>query len=174
MLERIHPKTALLLADAKQSLLAFTSFPRADWRQIWDTNPLERPNRETKRRTDVVGMFPNPETLGRLTAAVLVEQHGGWAATQPEVLGRERPEGAQPTRRPRRGGDATTHHHLKHEDRPTRGIGSYATPRDAIMNCETIRYELARESSSVSATFEATFFVVDLRIPDQVGRYMVL
>jgi len=93
---------------------------------------------------------------------------------QLEVIGRERPEGAQPTRRPRRGGNAATKHHLKYEDRPTRGTGNYATPRGDIMNYETIRYELARECSSVSATFEATFFVVDLRIPDKVGRYMVL
>ncbi len=86
MLERIHPKTAELLAEAKEDLLAFTSFPRAHWRQIWSTNPLERLNREIKRRTDVVGVFPNPEALLRLTTMVLIEQHDEWAATNRRYL----------------------------------------------------------------------------------------
>lgn len=86
MLERIHPKTAGLLADAREDLLAFTSFPRAHWRQIWSTNPLERLNREIKRRTDVVGVFSNPEALLRLTTAVLMEQHDEWAASHRRYL----------------------------------------------------------------------------------------
>ena len=86
MVERIHPKTAELLADSKEDLLAFTNFPRAHWRQIWSTNPLERLNREIKRRTDVVGVFPNPEALLRLTTAVLMEQHDEWAATNRRYL----------------------------------------------------------------------------------------
>jgi transposase-like protein len=86
MLERIHPKTAELLAEAKEDLLAFTNFPRAHWRQIWSTNPLERLNREIKRRTDVVGVFPNPEALLRLTTMVLIEQHDEWAATNRRYL----------------------------------------------------------------------------------------
>jgi transposase-like protein len=86
MLERIHPKTAELLAEAKEDLLAFTSFPRAHWRQIWSTNPLERLNREIKRRTDGVGVFPNPEALLRLTTMVLIEQHDEWAATNRRYL----------------------------------------------------------------------------------------
>ena len=86
MLERIHPKTADLLADAKEDLLAFTSFPRAHWRQIWSTNPLERLNREIKRRTDVVGVFPDPEAFLRLTTAVLMEQHDEWAASNRRYL----------------------------------------------------------------------------------------
>jgi len=86
MLERIHPKTAELLADAKEDLLAFTGFPRAHWRQIWSTNTLERLNREIKRRTDVVGVFPNPEALLRLTTTVLIEQHDEWAATNRRYL----------------------------------------------------------------------------------------
>jgi putative transposase len=52
MLERSHPKVG--------DLLAFTGFPRAHWRQIWSTNPLERLNRDVKRRTDVVGGVPQP------------------------------------------------------------------------------------------------------------------
>ena len=75
MLARIHRKTADLLADASEDLLAFTSLPGADWRQIWSTSPLAHLNRDIKRRTDVVGVFPNPEALLRLTTTVLMEQH---------------------------------------------------------------------------------------------------
>ena len=80
MLSRSHPKVAQMLDDAKEDLLAFTGFPIKHWRQIWSTNPLERVNKEIKRRTDVVGVFPNPAALLRLAGAVLVEQHDEWEA----------------------------------------------------------------------------------------------
>ena len=80
MLQRSHPKVAGMLEDAKEDLLAFTNFPQKHWRQIWSTNPLERVNKEIKRRTDVVGVFPNPAALLRLAGAVLVEQHDEWEA----------------------------------------------------------------------------------------------
>jgi putative transposase len=80
MLERSHPKVAVMLSDARGDLLAFTGFPQRHWRQIWSTNPLERVNKEVKRRTDVVGVFPNPAALLRLASAVLVEQHDEWEA----------------------------------------------------------------------------------------------
>ncbi|CAB4964708.1 MAG: IS256 family transposase [Actinobacteria bacterium] len=80
MLGRQLPKVEAMLREAKDDLLAFTGFPQAHWRQIWSTNPLERVNKEIKRRTDVVGVFPNPEALLRLAGAVLVEQHDEWAA----------------------------------------------------------------------------------------------
>ena len=80
MLTRQLPKLARFFDDAKTDVLAFTGFPQAHWRQIWSTNPLERVNKEIKRRTDVVGVFPNPEALLRLAGAVLVEQHDEWAA----------------------------------------------------------------------------------------------
>ena len=80
MLARSHPKVAQMLQDAKEDLLAFTGFPIKHWRQIWSTNPLERVNKEIKRRTDVVGVFPNPAALLRLAGAVLVEQHDEWEA----------------------------------------------------------------------------------------------
>ncbi len=69
-----------MMQEAKKDLLAFTSFPQVHWRQLWSTNPLERVNKKIKRRTDVVGVFPNPEALLRLAGAVLVEQHDEWAA----------------------------------------------------------------------------------------------
>ncbi len=80
MLGRQLPKVETMMRDAKDDLLAFAAFPHAHWRQIWSTNPLERTNKEIKRRTDVVEVFPNPEALLRLAGAVLVEQHDEWAA----------------------------------------------------------------------------------------------
>ncbi|TFD19924.1 IS256 family transposase [Cryobacterium sp. TMT2-23] len=80
MLERTHPKVAKMLHDARADILAFCGFPPKHWRQIWSTNPIERLNKEIKRRTDVVGVFPNPAALLRLAGAVLVEQHDEWEA----------------------------------------------------------------------------------------------
>ena len=80
MLERSHPAVAEMLDQVRDELLAFADFPSQHWQQIWSTNPLERLNKEIKRRTNVVGVFPNPAALLRLSGHVLIEQHDEWDA----------------------------------------------------------------------------------------------
>lgn len=80
MLGAQFPKVKTMLLEAEQDLTAFAAFPDRHWKKIWSTNPLERVNREIKRRADVVQVFPHDDALLRLVTAVLFEMHDEWIA----------------------------------------------------------------------------------------------
>jgi putative transposase len=85
-LGRQFPAVEQMLREAEADICAFAPFPQAHWRRIWSTNPLERLIKEVKRRADVVGIFPDEQSILRLVGAVLIEAHDEWAIAERRYL----------------------------------------------------------------------------------------
>ncbi|MHB2029333.1 MAG: IS256 family transposase [Acidimicrobiales bacterium] len=88
-LKRQFSVVAEMLLDAAEDITAFRHFPTNHWQKIWSTNSLERLNAEIKRRTNVVGIFPNDAAALRLITAVCVEQHDEWSVSERRYLSQE-------------------------------------------------------------------------------------
>jgi hypothetical protein len=138
-IQKQFAEVAAMLDDTRPDLLAFAGFPHRHWGQIWSTNPLERVNKEIKRRTDIVGVFPNPAALLRLAGAVLVEQHDEWEAGDRRYFLRivhARTEDHEHPDRTGRGGEGTR----LSENTPLKGT-SHQRPMKAGSLWETVKHK---------------------------------
>lgn len=77
-----QPKLGTLMESSRDDVLAYMDFPREHWAQIASTNPLERVNREIKRRSDVIGIFPNDKAIVRLVGALMLETNDEWTVAR--------------------------------------------------------------------------------------------
>ena len=113
-------KIGPLMAGAKAEVLAFAAFPRAHWQKIWSTNPLERINKEIKRRSRVVGIFPNEASAIRLVGAILADLHDEWQATDRRYLSEDSMSQLYPQRDSLATAELTAgHHHRGSTPKPT-------------------------------------------------------